>query len=493
MGLTDTARELGDTRAKRQRMLDELTRLQIRNEGAARMSDGDAERWSNLTIGIERVDQRIADLEHQDRLSPGARQERLRQIDAVLGSTSRRPSRAPGPHLLRRVDPFDDAFRLRAERVEDGPELRDRALAAIEAWPVRAESQESAARLVDHLVTERDRAIAEQIVATSHPLFLRAFTTAVRAAAVPDLTVMDPACASVWTAVQDRAMSEGTIVSGAALAPAMLDPNVIATGPGAQNPFRALCTVSTITTKTWAGFGAGDVAASWDAESSEAAESPITLSGPTLTPIRERIEVTVSEELLMDADVLTSLATLVADAKNVLESTGFVSGTGSAQPVGLTTALDLVSTSRVSVATSGTFALVDCYSALTSLPARYKAGASWLANETVFLGLRQKPLASNVVDMQPWRDFPGVEPPKLVGHQAWSASGMVATVTSGADVCVVGDFSKGARVVDRAGLEMATGGLIGANNRPTAQRALLFWSRSTFGVINADSFRMIRA
>ena len=223
-----------------------------------------------------------------------------------------------------------------------------------------------------------------------------------------------------------------------------------------------------------------------------------TFAALSVTPPRVDCFIPVSMEWLADVqDADQQLLDIMNDARLVLEASAWVSGTGSSQtPQGLTTALDLTTASRVSTTTAGTFGLVDVFKASTALPARYKAGSAWVAAKDTWDALRQSPWSTSPVDRLPWHEADDlVTPPKLVGVPAYQASGMLTTQTTGADIAVLGNFAKGAVVVDRIGTGIALyqpNVLIGVNRRPIESVAIYAMWRSTFAVVVPQAFQMIR-
>jgi HK97 family phage major capsid protein len=269
---------------------------------------------------------------------------------------------------------------------------------------------------------------------------------------------------------RERAMNEGSSAAGGFIVPPFLDPAIILTNTGINNPFRAVSTIKTITTQTWKGVTSAGVTAEWTAEASEMTDASPSLSQPTITPVRADAYVQASFEMLEDTDIATELATLFADARDILEGTAFAVGTGSTQPYGIVTELSLVTASRTSATTTGIIGAVDVFNLGTNLPARWQANASFVAHRATQNKLRALATGPSQAQSAFWADFGQGLPSKLTGYPIYLASGMSSTFTTGQDVLVLGDFRAGYYIVDRIGMSVAYNPLvIGSNRRPTGE------------------------
>jgi HK97 family phage major capsid protein len=482
--------EIAQLQGKRSDLMDQLA---ILASLPGELSAGQAERHENLMRGIGRIDERIAALENTRSPSRGERLQRLQQINGTaesLGPSTFRP--------LRRVDAGLDVSRVNFEDPASGQQLRSAALACIDNWDhISARQQAYAANLVDRPRSERDREIAWLIVATDHPDYRDAFEIFVRSAFRPDVASVIPThAAQRWREVSARAMATGVTGQGGAMAPIAFDPAVVQIGAGSVGPWRSgLVPVSTITTNVWHGVTGSDISASWVAESTEAGSDLLPTVGQTaVTPTRAQVYIAASEELLADAvDLVGSLSQLCSDARRILEDAAFVAGTGSNQPTGVVTALDLVTASRVSTQTASTFGLIDSLSAASALPSRYKADAAWIGHETMWNNFRRAPVPANVVSPIPWVDDADADPSALLnGHPVYNVNSMTSSLTTGNDIAIYGDWGRGARIVDVIGLGVIQHPLIGTNGRPTNQSALYWHWRTGFAVVNPTAFQMVR-
>lgn len=395
------------------------------------------------------------------------------------------------------VDIFDRAG-LHPENEADGNTYRDRALKAIEGWQrsIPADWRESAERLVDDAPnSRRGRAIADHMLRCGSPEYVRAWYKYMSAGT----DMMTEAERATLAQGRDRAtMQEGTTTAGGFMVPIFIDPTIILTNAGISNPFRSMATVKSIVTQTWKGVTSAGVTAEWTAESAEWTDASPTVAQPTITPIKADAYVQASWEMLEDTSIATELAMLFADARDRLEGTAFAVGTGSTQPTGVVTALQLVTASRVDATTNGAYGAIDVFALDNSLSPRWRGNASWLANKAYWNRTRQFASGSGP-QFAFWVDFGGGRPPSLIGYPVFESSAMQSTLStataSSDDVIVLGDFKSGYYIVDRIGMSVLTTvglGVIGANRRPTGETGFgCFW-RVGGNVVVADAFRMLR-
>jgi HK97 family phage major capsid protein len=232
---------------------------------------------------------------------------------------------------------------------------------AIEGWDrsIPADWRESAERLVEHAEdSSRDRAVADHILKTGNPDYVRAFMKYLR----------NPNAISTLPEAERAALNEGTTTAGGFLVPPFLDPTIILTNTGITNPFRQIATVKSITTATWKGVTTAGVTAEWTAEAAEMTDASPTFAQPTITPVRADAYVQASFEVLEDTNIATELGMLFADARDRLEGTAFAVGTGSTQPRGIVTALQATTASRVASNTNAAYGAVDIFALDGSLP-----------------------------------------------------------------------------------------------------------------------------
>jgi HK97 family phage major capsid protein len=386
-------------------------------------------------------------------------------------------------------DEIFDRSGLRVDNPADGGTYRSNALRAIEAWSddLPEGAKESAERLVSNASrSQRDRDIADHILRTGSDLYFDAWSK----------YLSNPTGMSLSDA-ERAALNEGTTTQGGFLVPPMLDPTIILANSGIANPFRQISTVKTITTQTWKGVSSAGVTAEWTAEAAEATDASPTFTQPTITPVRADAYVQASFETIEDTSIVGDLAMLFADARDRLEGTAFAVGTGSTQPYGIVTELQLVTASRTAANTNASLGAVDIFNLDSNLAPRYRQNASFAANKGIQNLLRALATGPSQAQSAFWTDFGGAIPSKLIGYPIYEASGMQSSLStataSNDDVVVLGDFRSGYYIVDRVGMSVAYNPLvIGSNRRPTGEVGWFAFWRVGARAVNPAAFQMLR-
>jgi HK97 family phage major capsid protein len=373
------------------------------------------------------------------------------------------------------TDDIYDRANMNPLNPKDGASYRDRASFAIDSWrSAEPEWKKSAQKLIDNADnSRRDRQVADHILTYGNPMYVRAFTAFLRQG--PEgLHMVDRDDARYFTEARDRAVNEGSISAGQAIVPPFLDPTLLMTNAGIVNPIRSISTVKTITTQTWKGVTSAGVTAEWTSEAAEATDASPTFTQPSITPVRADAYVQASFETIEDTNLATDIAMLFADARDRLEGAAFAVGTGSTQPYGVVTELQLVTASRTSAQTNGSIGAIDVFTVDTNMSPRFRPNAQWIAAKGIINILRALATGPSQAQSAFWVDFGGAVPSKLIGYPMNEASAMQnslsAATASNDDVLVLGDFKAGYYIVDRIGFSVAYNPLvIGANRRPTGE------------------------
>jgi hypothetical protein len=121
------------------------------------------------------------------------------------------------------------------------------------------------------LITETDayRSAWKRLVTQPHPLLTPQEIEAVRA-----LERLE---------VEYRAMSENTTTAGGFGVPVFIDPSIVLTAQGADNPFFELAKSVTITTNQWKGVSSAGVSWAFQTEAAEVTDNSPTLAQPSVT------------------------------------------------------------------------------------------------------------------------------------------------------------------------------------------------------------------
>lgn len=379
--------------------------------------------------------------------------------------------------------PYDDVRAIARGWLPDG-DMIARAATTIERCTVRGVSDEARQRAT--VLAESDASIARHILLTGAPAYYEAFRTILRHGPTVGLALLDD---EQRDAV--RAALSNTDANGGYTNPWMLDPTVILTNDGIAGPIRSISNVKTGTTELWNGITSAGVTAEWLGEGSEAADKSPTVGQPSVGTVKAAAYVFASYEQEADGQLVAQLPRLIADAKGRLEEAAFATGAGSTSaPKGVVTAVAAVTASRVSPTTGGTFsAATEVFKVANAVPARHAANVTWLANKTTINTIRQfgSSLGASFL-----ADLSMGQPPQLLGQPLRECSTMTATVTTGSNLLLAGDFSE-FLIYDRVGTTMRYDPIVvGSNQRPTGQSGWFAFWRTGSDVTNVNAFRLLQ-
>ena len=281
---------------------------------------------------------------------------------------------------------------------------------------------------------------------------------------------------AAWRAGRQVQNALGEGGSGNYLVPVMLDPTILLSSAGSSNPLRQVARVETIVTSEWRGV-TGSTTAEWLGAGSEAADKTPTLLQPEVPVFKASSFVPFDVELEADAqDLMGQLGSVLTDAAEVLRSAAYVTGGGSTEPSGFVPGSTAVDNA------SGAFVAADVRTLQNSLPPRFSAGASWLANIAVLNQVGQFETTNGALAFPELRTG---NPPSLLHKPARECSDMSGDYsTTGSLFLAYGDFAKGFLIADRIGatIELVSH-LFGANGRPTGQRGAFLWLRTGSDVL----------
>lgn len=472
---------INDIRARQAELQPEITRLSTTEDITAEDNerlDGMLAEWDTLEVELAPL------VERQERIERVAAATVVRES----GDGAAAVSRARESFNVISRPSADEVFDIRSIGGERAPlELRDRASRAIELAPkfVTDAHRESAQRIVD--TDDRQGSKARWILEHGSPAYHEAFYEFMR----------NPH-AGPTQGRGDRAAMSLTGANGGFLVPFTLDPTIILTNDGAENPFREISTIKSITTDDWNGVTSAGVTAEWIAEATEVADGSPTVAQPSITPVKADAYIQGSMEVVADSAISGEISGLIADAKARLESAAFAVGNGTTQPQGIVTALQLVTASRVAgssgAAGAADFVVADVYAVDNALPPRHRNNASWVAEHSTYNRIRQ--FATGTGPQHGfWTDLGGGRPPLLLGYNTYKSSSMDSTIVSGSndDILILGDFRRGFYIVDRMGLELQFNPLVlGSNRRPTGEVAWVAFWRVGSEAVDPNAFRMLR-
>ena len=400
--------------------------------------------------------------------------------DAILEPDSVEDRRFKDPWNLSEVRTFGRSVE------ETGEELRSRALVAIEKMPGCNDSIRAAATDILENKADNQPMLARQILLTSSPAYLRAWSKMARN--TPHLLTADESRAMD----EVRAMSL-TTTEGGFLVPFQLDPTVIITSNGSRNDIRQVARQVVATGNKWNGVSAGATSWSWDGEGVEVSDDASTFAQPSVTLFKSAGFVPISIEAMEDEQNVTQeVGRLLAQGKDDLEAVAFATGGGSTAPWGIVAALTGTS-SEINAATDDTFAIGDVYTIEGALPARYRSNAAWLANNSIYNLIRRFDTSGGAGF---WTNLNDGRPPQLLGRPALESEGMDGTVTTSGAVSnfilVYGDFSNYV-IADKIGMsvEFIPHLFHLTTNRPSGQRGWYAHARVGADSVNDGAFRLL--
>jgi HK97 family phage major capsid protein len=291
-----------------------------------------------------------------------------------------------------------------------------------------------------------------------------------------------------------RALSEGSTTGGGFGIPVFIDPSIILTAQGSDNPFLELCKQVDVNTNAWKGVSSAGVTWAFQAEAAATTDNSPTLAQPTVTVFMARGFLPYSIEISQDyPGFADEMSTLLSSGYNELLVQKFTVGSGSGEPNGILTGLSANTNVRVTQTTAGALGAPDPYKVWAALPQRFRTNAAWLMSVATNNAIRQLG-AANVYHAYTV-NLPDAWAETLFRRQVrespyMSDSTTVATATVG--VAVVGDFSN--YVIARRGgmsVELVPTLFDITNNRPTGQRGWFAYSRIGGGSANDLGFRLL--
>lgn len=467
------------------------------------LPEGHAERVANLVDEFRNLDTERAPLQE-------AEEARQAVLGAALDGTHAVEDgdgvRAGAPHQIRHADPFD-VTTLRWGASTD--EVRSRALTALEhtdrSGLLTTDQRDELVRKIEGRrgdsggVKDERGVIPGMVLRMGSDAYLRAFT---KALAGRQAEWTGDERAAMVAANEFRTHMGLTDANGGYGVPTHLDPTLILTGGGSANPFRSIARVETITTDAWNGLSSSGVTAGFAAEATQAGDNSPTFAGPSVVARRAQAFAAGSIEITQDyVGLAADLQTMFLEAKDDLEATKFVKGAGSGsnEPIGITTALDGTA-SEVAPTTGETFAVSDVFRTLDALPPKYRSAAArtaWIHNAATLSQIRELLIAEDGGAQGVLQDFTAGAPRQLLEVDRWEASAMDSSrainpaVTADNFILVVGDW-RNYVIADRVGMTVEyVPHLFGVDRRPTGERGWYCFWRVGADSVNDNAFRML--
>jgi HK97 family phage major capsid protein len=275
--------------------------------------------------------------------------------------------------------------------------------------------------------------------------------------------------------------------------PLTWDPSIILTGTGALNPIRDIASVITVGTHNWQGVSSDGVTAAYVQEGVEATDATPALVGPNIATQQGRAFVQWTIEAGQDDPTLQQqLEQLVADAKNVVDATMFLTGTGTNQPSGILNiggTNGLTTAQRVLTATTAAYAVADPWSLKAQIPARFINSTTFAAAPGTF-DTTFRFVGGN--STEPYQFSDGDRGGDFLGRPKVEWSTMGTGTTTGTKLIIGGDFRTGYKIVDRLGLSAEIlPHMLGSNRLPLGVRGIYVYWRTGAGVVAVNAFRYL--
>jgi HK97 family phage major capsid protein len=295
----------------------------------------------------------------------------------------------------------------------------------------------------------------------------------------------------VVTAAQAEQRAALTTTTTGIPIPYELDPTLLISGTGALNPIRQIARVELVSEGTVKFATSAEVSAAYAAEGTEASDNTPAMTQPSVTTARGQAFIPYSFEVGQDwATVVENLSRLLADARNVLDATQFLTGNGSNAPGGILNiggTGGLTTTQRVLSAGAGAIAIGDVYALKQAEPARFFPNSTFAMHPTRLDSVYRLVAAGSTTEPQIMPD--GRNGP-LLGKPVVEWSAMTTAVATGSKWALFGDFTQFV-VCDRLGFGVELiPHLFGATSRfPTGQRGLYAFWRTGTGTLVQNAFR----
>ncbi len=321
MELNAIQASLREARTNRDRLFGELENLRAR-AAADGENAGLEERIGNVNRGIEAADTRIQELEadygRRSYLESQADRPEARMAGSAPAEEKRvhRHVNENREKAFRTIEHHQDAF-------DDGAAARTEKLVR------QQDPRDWTARYIAAVGSDAYRSAFGKLVSDPQHGHLRFGPEEVEIVRV------------VSALEQERALTVGTGSQGGFALPLTLDPSILLTSNGSLNPIRQLARNITVSTNIWGGVSSGGVTVAYSAEAAAMTDNSPTLAQPVITARRWTAYVPYSWELGADwPGVEDELVRLIADGRDVNDSTHFYSGTSSSnQPQGIATSL----------------------------------------------------------------------------------------------------------------------------------------------------------
>lgn len=299
--------------------------------------------------------------------------------------------------------------------------------------------------------------------------------------------------AEMLTAEERTAAQVGSNPLGGYLVPTHLDPTIILTNSGSTNAMRQISRVVELTEgNVWNGVTSAGVTASFDAELTEVSDDTPTFGRPTVTLNTAKSLVQATLETFRDTNLASDVLMLFADARDRLEGSKFMTGSGTNEPRGIFTALDANTNVEITSTTAATIGVVDLHSVYRQVPIRWRNRSRWLMNPLHSLAIKA---LGTAVSASYSGDLTQSPADFILGRPVTESDDAPSTqITTTLDqVLALGDFSNYV-IVDKPGsmaVEFIPHLFSTTTNLPDGRRGWYAWWSTGGNSVNDVAFRLL--
>ncbi len=486
--------ELEKLAARQRELLDlmEATNKDIAAEGrSTEQRTADTTTFDGYEAEFKKNEERIGEL-NKATSEREAREARVKAARAHYGSVDVKPGKQTGLDLWNDTD-----YRMMGDETTHDAWV-ERSSRLLDDRKVVRHLNERQRTGLDSLLRKKDgdtdgELIAAFLIATSNPHYRSAFQKAASGLA----PVFSPEEGRAVREVNNlkRAMSVGTPASGGFAVPVIIDPTIILTAQGSDNPILDHARVDTITVDKWKGLSSAGVSWKFGAEASASTDNSPTIAQPEVDTHRADGFIPFSIEIGQDwPGFAQHMSDLLGSGYSELLADKLTNGTGADTPIGILSRLAAQTSPDVSteVAAAGVIAPSDIYNQWARLPQRHrrKGTTAWMSSTKTQNAVRQL----GTLDPNFTVDMTAEGIGNLFGRP-YEMNDYFADFASGTGTqswLAVGNW-QGYLVAQRAGMNIEFVPMLFdvTNNRPTGQRGWFAWARVGADVIDPTAFQLL--
>jgi HK97 family phage major capsid protein len=254
-----------------------------------------------------------------------------------------------------------------------------------------------------------------------------------------------------------------------------------------------------VTNNVWKGVSSAGMVWSFDTEAAEVSDDAATLAQPTVVVHMARGFIPYSIEVGMDyPGFAMEMGKLLDQGYTDLLAAKTITGSGTAEPWGIFTAIDQTTASEVATTTDGSFGGEDIFKVWNSLPERFRPRATWVMSVHVQSAIRKFAASATANSAYFTVDLTGGtfrinERPVILTDYAPTFATTVPGTTGAQNILVVGDFSN-YLIAQRAGMsvEQIPHLFHTSNNLPSGQRGIFAHARVGGDSVADPAFRLLQ-